>query len=108
MLCLLLLLLSAGQAKKKDKILTMDPAEITYEMVNKKLHEIVMSRGRKGTDKNEQVEMLTYLVSVAKGPSQKLEVLGQLVSSLFDLTPGMSTFMKVRGAVGAGGGARGQ
>jgi hypothetical protein len=32
----------------------MDPAEITYEMVNRKMREIVMSRGRRGTDKMEQ------------------------------------------------------
>lgn len=42
-------------AKKKDKLLTMDASEITYEMVAKKLREIVTSRGRKGTDKHEQV-----------------------------------------------------
>jgi translation initiation factor 3 subunit C len=39
--------------------------------------------------------MLQYLVTVAKGAAQKLEVLGQLVSSLFDLTPGSHTHMKV-------------
>jgi hypothetical protein len=44
-----------GPAKKKDKILTMDPAEITYDMVGKKLREIMTSRGRKGIDKGEQV-----------------------------------------------------
>ena len=42
-------------AKKRDKLLTMDASEITYEMVAKKLREIVTSRGRKGTDKHEQV-----------------------------------------------------
>lgn len=30
--------------------------------------------------------MLTYLTSVARGPSQRFEVLAQLVSSLFDTT----------------------
>lgn len=44
-------------AKKRDKLLTMDANEITYEMVAKKLREIVTSRGRKGTDKHEQVGM---------------------------------------------------
>lgn len=39
--------------------------------------------------------MLQYLATVAKGPAQKLEVLGQLVSTLFDLTPGSHTHMKV-------------
>ncbi len=43
----------------------------------------------------QQVEMLQYLVTVSKGPAQKLEVLSQLVSSLFDLSPGASNFMKV-------------
>jgi hypothetical protein len=46
---------AAGAAKKKDKLLTMDSSEITYEMVAKKLRDIVTSRGRKGTDKQEQV-----------------------------------------------------
>ena len=50
-----LLSLQPQAAKKKDKLMTMDPKEITYEMVNRKLREIVMSRGRRGTDKQEQV-----------------------------------------------------
>lgn len=33
----------------------MDASEITYEMVAKKLKEIITTRGRKGTDKHEQV-----------------------------------------------------
>lgn len=41
--------------KKKDKLLTMDPTEITYEMVNKKLREIALARGKKGVDRQEQV-----------------------------------------------------
>lgn len=45
-----------GPSKKKDKLLTMDSSEITYEMVARKLREIVTSRGRKGTDKQEQVQ----------------------------------------------------
>ena len=42
-----------------------------------------------------QVEMLQFLAAVAKGVPQKLEVLCQLVSSLFDLSPGISSYMKV-------------
>lgn len=56
----------------QDKILSMDPTQITYEMVSKKLREIVTSRGKKGIDRNEQVEMLVYLASVAKGPCQQV------------------------------------
>lgn len=56
----------------QDKLLTMDPKEITFEMVSKKLQEIVLSRGKKGIDRQDQVDMLTYLATVAKGPYQKV------------------------------------
>lgn len=50
--------------------------------------------------------MLAFLSSVAKGVPQKLEVMCQLVSSLFDLNPNISSYMKVRGGrrAGLGGG----
>ena len=65
-----------GDALVQDKLLTMDPKEITYEMVNKKLQEIVLSRGKKGIDRQDQVEMLSYLATVAKGPYQKVHLSG--------------------------------
>ena len=52
--------------------------QISYDMVTKKLKEIVMARGKKGVDRNEQVDMLTYLATVAKGPVQKMDVLIQV------------------------------
>lgn len=81
--------------KKKDKFFTMDPQQITFDMVRQKLKDIVMTRGKRGVDRNEQVEMLAYLASVAKGPVQKIEVLIQVVSALFDINPSMSTHMSV-------------
>jgi len=39
--------------------------------------------------------MLTYLVAVSKGPAQRVQVLAQLVSALFDLTTGAAVAMKV-------------
>ena len=33
----------------------MDPTQITYDMVTKKLREIVTTRGKKGVDRSEQV-----------------------------------------------------
>ena len=42
--------------RPKDKILSMAPAEITYEMVQKKLVEIAMARGKTTRiDRQEQV-----------------------------------------------------
>ena len=56
------------------QLLSTDPGEITYDMVAKKLREIVVSRGKKGIDRSEQVEMLQFLATVASGPAQKVEV----------------------------------
>uniref|UniRef100_A0A061RYI4 Eukaryotic translation initiation factor 3 subunit C n=1 Tax=Tetraselmis sp. GSL018 TaxID=582737 RepID=A0A061RYI4_9CHLO len=81
--------------KKKDEIMSKKPEEITYVMVRNKLQEINISRGKKGTDRKEQVEMLTYLSTIAKGPSQRIQVLIQIVGALFDMNPSMSTNMSV-------------
>lgn len=54
--------------KKKDKLFTMDPQQISFDMVRAKLKELVMTRGKRGVDRNEQVEMLSYLSTVAKVP----------------------------------------
>jgi translation initiation factor 3 subunit C len=72
--------------RPKDKILLIDPKEITYEMVQKKLLEISMARGKTTRiDRQDQIEMLTYLAGVAKGPVQKVEVLINIITVTFDM-----------------------
>ncbi len=45
--------------RPKDKILSMDPKEITYEIVQKKLQEIAMARGKTTRiDRQEQVRSI--------------------------------------------------
>ena len=89
--------------------------------MGKKLQEIILARGKKGVDRQEQVDMLTYLASIAKGPVQKVnqsavlefdwcpsstglrlytlypqvEVLVHVASAHFDINPSMSTHMAV-------------
>jgi hypothetical protein len=46
--------IKSRQEKKKDKLLSTDPTEITYDVVAKKLREIVVARGKKGIDRSEQ------------------------------------------------------
>eukprot|EP01025_Chloroclados_australasicus_P054827 TRINITY_DN6542_c0_g1_i2.p1 TRINITY_DN6542_c0_g1~~TRINITY_DN6542_c0_g1_i2.p1 ORF type:complete len:871 (+),score=150.04 TRINITY_DN6542_c0_g1_i2:97-2709(+) len=75
---------------KKDALLSMDPAKIPYEDVSQKIREIVQTRGKRGTSKQEQVDMIEFLVKACKGPAQQVETVGQLVSSLFDLAPGVT------------------
>ncbi len=56
------------QQKAKDKLLTMDPKEITYEMVARKLREIVLSRWEAGAACGRGGGAHVGLLQVANGP----------------------------------------
>lgn len=62
------------QDKKKDELLSMDPEKITYEIVSDKQRAIAQARGKRGTDRYDQLEMLQFLAKVSKGPVQEIEV----------------------------------
>ena len=62
--------------------------QYTAESILKNLKIIRESRGKKNTDRQEQVRVMEKLLEVAASPYQKIRVLLSLISTRFDLTSG--------------------
>ena len=70
------------------------PKQYTPESIFKHLRSIVGSRGKKNTDRADQIRTMEKLLEVAETPYQKIRVLLTVISTRFDLTTGSSaTFM---------------
>jgi len=67
-----------GQQKVQEEV-TWTPA-----MVDKELEKIIAERGRKGTNKLDQVDRLEKLCLKVKTDTKKIEVLVHVISCLFD------------------------
>ncbi|XP_040565964.1 eukaryotic translation initiation factor 3 subunit C [Lepeophtheirus salmonis] len=81
----------------KPKMFPKD-AEITIPLVVKKLHEIMAARGKKRTNRKEQIELLTELLNVSAehdlGMGVLVKVKFAIVSAIFDYNPKVSEAMK--------------
>ncbi|CAG0914274.1 unnamed protein product [Notodromas monacha] len=82
---------------EKPKMFAKD-AEITHALVLKKLIEIVAARGKKGTDRQEQVALLTELRAISEskelGPAMKAKIDFAIISALFDYNAAATSAMK--------------
>ncbi|CCU76708.1 unnamed protein product [Blumeria hordei] len=67
--------------------------QFTSESILKHLRTIVESRGKKNTDRTEQIKIMEKLFDVATTPYQRIRVLLTLISTRFDLTSGIQNFM---------------
>ena len=68
--------------------------QYTPESILKHLRSIVESRGKKNTDRAEQIRIMEKLMEVATTPYQTVRVLLTIISTRFDLTSGSAaTFM---------------
>ncbi|KAG0271604.1 Translation initiation factor 3 subunit c, partial [Linnemannia exigua] len=66
--------------------------ELTQDNLYKKLREVVDARGKKNTNREEQVKILERLLVVA---NQKILVLLNLISAQFDFATGVSGYMNI-------------
>ncbi|KAJ3474067.1 hypothetical protein NLG97_g10008 [Lecanicillium saksenae] len=67
--------------------------QYTPESIFKHLRGIMESRGKKNTDKAEQITVMEKLLEIANTPYQKIRTLLALVSARFDLGSGTATAM---------------
>ncbi len=67
--------------------------QYTAESILKNLRAILESRGKKNTDRAEQIRVMEKLNEVAATPYQKIRLLLALISTRFDLTTGSGAFM---------------
>lgn len=65
--------------------------QYTSESILKHLRSIIESRGKKNTDRAEQIRIMEKLLEVATTPYQTIRVLLTLISTRFDLTTSTST-----------------
>jgi translation initiation factor 3 subunit C len=69
--------------------------QYTPESILKHLRAIVGSRGKKNTDKTEQIGIMEKLLEVASTPYQTIRVLLALISTRFDLSTGTTNSMPI-------------
>lgn len=68
-------------------------ADMTEAVVTARLRETLAARGRRGTNRAEQIATIEFLVTAAKSPRQRAQVLLHLISAQFDFSPSKSTYM---------------
>lgn len=83
--------------KEKPKMFAKG-TEINSAVVIKKLHEILQARGKKGTDRSSQIELLHALAGIANennlGEGILVKIKFNIIASLYDYNPNLAAFMK--------------
>lgn len=84
-------------AGEKPKMFEKD-AEIDHSLVVKKLHEIMAARGKKRTNRKEQIELLNELYEISMkhelGVAIYAKIQFGIIAAIFDYNPKISTAMK--------------
>jgi translation initiation factor 3 subunit C len=69
------------------------PVQLTTESIFKHLKVIIEARGKKNTDRAEQIRTMEKLLDLSKTAYQKIRVLIALVSTRYDLSVGVLSYM---------------
>ncbi|XP_043940995.1 eukaryotic translation initiation factor 3 subunit C [Protopterus annectens] len=87
----------APMVKEKPKMFAKG-TEINHAVVLKKLHEILQARGKKGTDRAAQIDLLQSLASIAAennlGEGMQVKIKFNIIASMYDYNPNLSACMK--------------
>ncbi|RVD85222.1 uncharacterized protein DFL_003549 [Arthrobotrys flagrans] len=67
--------------------------QLTKESIFKHLKVIIEARGKKNTDRTEQIRTMEKLLELAQTPYQKIRVLVALISTRYDLSFGVLSYM---------------
>uniref|UniRef100_A0A672JQY5 Eukaryotic translation initiation factor 3 subunit C n=1 Tax=Salarias fasciatus TaxID=181472 RepID=A0A672JQY5_SALFA len=88
---------SSSLAREKPKMFAKG-TEINVPVVVKKLNEILQARGKKGTDRAAQIELLHALAAIAAennlGQGILVKIKFNIIASLYDYNPNLAAFMK--------------
>jgi translation initiation factor 3 subunit C len=83
--------------KSDKKSALQDPKESgiewTVETVQKKVDEVIASRGKKGTKVQAQIELLRNLANLSESKHQRLAIMLHITSTRFDSATNLNTFM---------------
>ncbi|XP_061088244.1 eukaryotic translation initiation factor 3 subunit C isoform X2 [Conger conger] len=83
--------------KEKPKMFAKG-TEINTTVVVKKLNEILQARGKKGTDRATQIELLHALANISNennlGEGILVKIKFNIIASLYDYNPNLAAFMK--------------
>uniref|UniRef100_A0A667XCH6 Eukaryotic translation initiation factor 3 subunit C n=1 Tax=Myripristis murdjan TaxID=586833 RepID=A0A667XCH6_9TELE len=83
--------------KEKPKMFAKG-TEINTAVVVKKLNEILQARGKKGTDRAAQIELLHALAAISQennlGQGILVKIKFNIIASLYDYNPNLAAFMK--------------
>ncbi|CAB4021240.1 eukaryotic translation initiation factor 3 subunit C-like [Paramuricea clavata] len=88
----------SSHSTEKTRVVFPKDTEINIPVILKKLHEILGARGKKGTDRTDQIEYLKDLRKISEkhnlGPAMSVKIMFNIIASIFDYNPNVATCMK--------------